>query len=899
MTLVIIRRKGGAGPDFFELGRDSDYVSLLDGDDYADGRGGRDSLFGGAGADTLRGGAGDDLLNGGDDADVIYGGAGDDHVFPGAETDYVDGGAGFDTVSFAAPASFYEIVVGPERATVALRGERAVATLVDVERITFAGETLTLIAAVADELTVREDGGPLSAAVLRNDAGGMGPLRVASLLPPEAGAASIVSGRIRFDPGDDFQSLAAGEEGRVAVRHVVTDGVSSAISTLFVTVVGVNDAPEAARDRVSAVEDAPLRIAGWRLRANDRDVDGDALRIVAVGTAQGGTAALSGRSIVFTPHDDFWGRARFDYTVSDGKGGFDTETVRVRVAPVDDAPAARRDRLATAEDTPVTVAASTLLRNDRDADGDAPTVVSVGPTPDGAARPSVGGTATLSGGAILFAPDANFFGRARFDYTVSDGRGGFDVGTVVVRVAPVNDAPAPARDRAEVGEDGPAVVVDALANDADPDGDALALVSVDAPDRGRAWIEDGKLRFDPAGAFDALREGERATVRLGYAVTDGIETVRCRADVVVIGANDAPLAADDRVDVAFAEAGAAFDPTTNDRDAEGGPLRVLSAGAAAHGSVSVGDDGRIRYAPDEGFFGADAFDYVVVDDSGATDRGRVEVVVAPPPPEVVTLRLSGQSFLGDPAFDLYVNGALVAAGVAVPAPGSPGAAPEPVEFAFELDPGTIVERVAVAFSNDLYGGRPERDRNLRVHSVAFGGEVYEPGGDALFVPARGRSWPLTRFVEETGQMKTDGALVFTAIRTVTVHASGQDWRGDPRFDLIVNGETIWRNIAVDAPAGARDLDALEAAARPFLFRLDAAVDIDSIGVAFRNDADDGAPSRDRNLFVSRVEVDGVSLFPSDARFVPTGDAPEDTAAVAVAETGLVQRNGVLVFDLDL
>ena len=47
----------------------------------------------------------------------------------------------------------------------------------------------------------------------------------------------------------------------------------------------------------------------------------------------------------------------------------------------------------------------------------------------------VGGTAVLSDGVITFTPDAGFDGVARFDYTVSDGNGGFDTATVSVLVS--------------------------------------------------------------------------------------------------------------------------------------------------------------------------------------------------------------------------------------------------------------------------------------------------------------------------------------------------------------------------------------------------------------------------------------------------------------------------------
>ncbi|WP_250862538.1 Ig-like domain-containing protein, partial [Caballeronia sp. INML3] len=43
-------------------------------------------------------------------------------------------------------------------------------------------------------------------------------------------------------------------------------------------------------------------------------------------------------TLEFTPKADFNGEVSFEYTVSDGKGGTDTATVRMNVKPVNDPP---------------------------------------------------------------------------------------------------------------------------------------------------------------------------------------------------------------------------------------------------------------------------------------------------------------------------------------------------------------------------------------------------------------------------------------------------------------------------------------------------------------------------------------------------------------------------------
>ena len=61
-------------------------------------------------------------------------------------------------------------------------------------------------------------------------------------------------------------------------------------------------------------------------------------------------------------------------------------------------------------------------------------------------------------------------GAGGFDYTVSDGRGGTDVGHVTVDLTCVDDPPTAVDDSATVGEDYAATAIDVLANDTDVDG---------------------------------------------------------------------------------------------------------------------------------------------------------------------------------------------------------------------------------------------------------------------------------------------------------------------------------------------------------------------------------------------------------------------------------------------
>ena len=263
-----------------------------------------------------------------------------------------------------------------------------------------------------------------------------------------------------------------------------------------------NHAPVANADDINVTEDTPTDLA---VLANDTDADGDALTVTSATDSPHGTTSVNlNGTIAYSPDANFSGDDFFDYTVSDGHGGTASTSVKVRVIAAPDPPHAVDDNASTNEDTAVDIA---VLANDTDADNDSLTVVSVGS--------AVKGTPTINAnGTIHFVPNANANGAGSFDYTVSDGHGGTDVGSVSVAIAPVNDAPIAVNDSATTGQ-GVAVTLSVLGNDTDVEGSPLAVASVSDPPHGTAVANaNGTITYTP----DAGYSGPDA---FGYAATDG------------------------------------------------------------------------------------------------------------------------------------------------------------------------------------------------------------------------------------------------------------------------------------------------------------------------------------------------------------------------------------------
>jgi VCBS repeat-containing protein len=161
---------------------------------------------------------------------------------------------------------------------------------------------------------------------------------------------------------------------------------------------------------------------------------------------------------------------------------------------VNDAPVALDDAYGGEEDTTLSVPAPGVLGNDADVDGDALTAALVsGPA---------SGTLTLNAdGSFEYVPDAGFNGVDSFTYTASDGTASSNVATVTITINAVNDAPVALDDAASTDFETAAIIA-VLANDSDPDGDALAVVGVTDGANGSVVINaDGTATYTPNAGF--------------------------------------------------------------------------------------------------------------------------------------------------------------------------------------------------------------------------------------------------------------------------------------------------------------------------------------------------------------------------------------------------------------
>jgi VCBS repeat-containing protein len=433
------------------------------------------------------------------------------------------------------------------------------------------GETATLVA----ELVT----GPTSGNVVLNGNGTF-------TYTPSAG----------FTGADSFTYRARDTSGRV-----------SAVATASITVVtGPNAAPLVTADSYTTAEDTVLTVTAPGVLANDVDGEGDVFTASVVTQPARGTVVMNANGgFVYTPAADFNGTDTFTYRATDTQPSAPA-TVTVTVTPVNDAPVARADSYAGDPGVPLMIGASQgVLANDTDADGGTVLTAKLG-------TPPVGGTVTLNAdGSFTFSAPVG--GVYTFTYRARDEALSSSPVTVTVSL---NAAPTVVAETYSVDEDGTLTVPAAqgvLANDVDPEGQAMTAVLVTGATRGSLTLNaDGSFGYTPAANFSGSDS-------FSYRASDGVR----QSGVVVVGltvnaVNDAPLAVADaygvRIDTPLTIA-AGNGVLRNDTDVEGGSLTAVLVAAPEQGALTLRSDGSFDYVPPTGYSGTTTFSYRASDGS--------------------------------------------------------------------------------------------------------------------------------------------------------------------------------------------------------------------------------------------------------------------------------------------
>jgi VCBS repeat-containing protein len=404
----------------------------------------------------------------------------------------------------------------------------------------------------------------------------------------------------------------------------------------------MNDPPVAVSHTAITDEDTPVIVAAPGVLNNDSDPDvGDTLTVTAVntsGTIGAVTAWDADGSFTYEPNGQFEylqaGNSTtdsFTYTISDGNGGTDTATVTITINGVNDPPIAVSDAAITDEDTPVSVSAPGVLKNDSDPDvGDTLTVTTLSRVYN-----SVIGVAVTAwrDGSFTYDPNGQFeylqAGSSTTDffaYTVSDGNGGSDTATVTITINGVNDAPTSiSLDNSSVAENQPSGTAVGNFSTTDPDtGDTFtySLVSGEGDDDNASFTIAGS-QLQTAASLDY---GTKNSCSIRVRTTDSGTLYYEEAFIITVTkVNDPPVAVDDSATTPE-NTQVTIDVLNNDSDIDGDTLTVDSVTQGTHGSI-INNGNNVTYTPVVGFNGTDSFTYTISDGNGGTDTASVTVTV--------------------------------------------------------------------------------------------------------------------------------------------------------------------------------------------------------------------------------------------------------------------------------
>jgi VCBS repeat-containing protein len=236
-------------------------------------------------------------------------------------------------------------------------------------------------------------------------------------------------GNLFLDEDGSFVYVPVGNfNGTDSFLYHVNDGtIDSNDASVNITVVPVNDAPSAVNDAFSTAEDSVLTITTPGVLSNDSDVESNPLNAVLDSSPDHGELTLNpDGSFIYVPNPNFNGPDFFSYHANDGNLDSNIATVSINVIPINDSPVAMDDAAIVDQnsiDNPIDV-----LSNDIDADGDSLTIIAVTQGANGAVSIS------NDGSGLTFTPNQGFTGNDSFTYTIDDGNGGSDIGTVAVTV---------------------------------------------------------------------------------------------------------------------------------------------------------------------------------------------------------------------------------------------------------------------------------------------------------------------------------------------------------------------------------------------------------------------------------------------------------------------------------
>ncbi|MDR7208075.1 tandem-95 repeat protein, partial [Priestia megaterium] len=456
-----------------------------------------------------------------------------------------------------------------------------------------------------------QEDSPIIGAIVGTDADG-NPLSYQLQVAPINGVAAVnADGTFSYQPDLNFN-------GSDQFTVLVSDGQGgTAVSTVTINVIPVNDPPITADLAFTINEDTPLtnQIPAF-------DPDGDLLTFTLLNPPPSNGSVVLGANGVFTytPNLNYNGTDTFSVLVSDGQGGSSLSTVTLTIVPVNDPPIGGDRAVTTTINLPVT---SSIPASDPD---------DITLTYTLQQSPANGSAIINQDGIFTYIPNNNFIGNDQFTILITDLEGATALSNIFVTVLQTNGSTTTQDLQISTNED-TSVTNQVIATNVN--GNPLIYTIENSPINGVVTIDPntGIFTYTPNTDF----YGSDAFV---VYITDNLGGNATSSVIVTVALiNDSPIVPN-------------YQLTTNEdtsvtsmviaTDSDSNQLTYSLQNAPVNGTVDVGIDGMYTYTPNADFNGIDQFTVVVSDEQGGTAVSTITITVLPvndPPvgPVVVSL----------------------------------------------------------------------------------------------------------------------------------------------------------------------------------------------------------------------------------------------------------------------
>ena len=389
--------------------------------------------------------------------------------------------------------------------------------------------------------------------VLKNDIYNKPPIKLTILYKPSKGSVTIRNNKIEYTPNVSYTT-------KDTFVYKIDNGIDISEASVNINIEkskDTNRAPVAQNDTVTVYKNTTTTI---NVLANDSDPDKDKISIYKVEQAKHGKVVVKNDKLEYTPNYNYIGNDSFKYTIKDSHGKTSSAIVFIEIKNKKIRIFANIDNAKTKMNRAIEI---NVLANDRYENKN---IVKVKIS----RYPHRGSVKVLANKNILYTPDKNYVGKDSFMYTISDSGDSDASAEVYILVERDNNrAPIAKDDYITILEDQQNVNINELANDYDPDGDAVYIAFMGQAKHGKVTMVNNSFKYTPNKNFNGSDS-------FSYKIADNTGTVSNLATVhiTVKAVNDAPVAKDDIVNM-YSNSSTLIDVLSNDYDVDGDKLKVI------------------------------------------------------------------------------------------------------------------------------------------------------------------------------------------------------------------------------------------------------------------------------------------------------------------------------------